>query len=66
MLMCIPNPGESKIVRNITQRIGSPEVEERLIQVKKRKLSQSLAYTSIKVGEILLFRCGFGENVFLT
>jgi hypothetical protein len=49
--MCVPDPDESKIVRNITRSIGFLEVEEWLSQVKKRKLSHSLAYTSIKVRE---------------
>jgi hypothetical protein len=49
MLMCIPDHNESKIVRNITRSVGFLEVEHRLSQVKKRKLSHSLAYTSIKV-----------------
>jgi hypothetical protein len=49
MLMCIPDPDESKIVRNITRSIGFLEVEGQLSHVKKRKLSHSLAYTSIKV-----------------
>jgi hypothetical protein len=39
MLMCILDPDESKIMRNITRSIGFPEVEDRLSQVKKRKLS---------------------------
>lgn len=55
LLMCIPDLDESKIVRNITQSVGFPEVEDRLSQVKKRKLSHSLAYTSIKVIDLSLF-----------
>jgi hypothetical protein len=53
MLMYIPNPDESKILRNITRSVGFTEVEEQLSQVKKRQLSNSLAYTSIKVRETL-------------
>jgi hypothetical protein len=53
MLMYIPNPDESKILRNITRSVGFTEVEEQLSQVKKRQLSHSLAYTSIKVRETL-------------
>jgi hypothetical protein len=55
MLMCIPDPEESKIVRNITRSVGFLEIEDRLSQVKKRKLSHHLAYTSIKVIEGLSF-----------
>jgi hypothetical protein len=47
MLMCIPHPDDSKIIRNITRSIGFLDFEERLSQVKKRKFSHSLAYTSI-------------------
>lgn len=53
MLMYIPDPDESKILRNITRSVGFIEVEEQLSQVKKRQLSNSLAYTSIKVRETL-------------
>jgi septal ring factor EnvC (AmiA/AmiB activator) len=53
MLICIHDPDESKIMRNITQSIDFLEVEEWLSQVKKIKNSHSLAYTSIKVREIL-------------
>jgi hypothetical protein len=49
MLMCVPDYDESKIVWNITRSVGFLEIEERLSQVKKRKLSHSLTYTSIKV-----------------
>jgi hypothetical protein len=63
MLMCIPDPDELKIVRNITQSVGFPEVEERLSQVKKRKLSHSLASTSIKVKETLCSDAA-SENVY--
>jgi hypothetical protein len=53
--VCVPDRDESRIVRNITRSIGFPEVEDRLSQVKKRKLSHSLAYTSIKVTRNLSF-----------
>jgi septal ring factor EnvC (AmiA/AmiB activator) len=53
MLICIHDPDESKIMRNITQSIDFLEVEEWLSQVKKIKNSHSLAYTSIKVRETL-------------
>jgi hypothetical protein len=55
MLMCIPDPDESKIVRNITKSIGFLDIEEKLCQVKKKKLSHSLAYTSIKVQRVFIF-----------
>jgi hypothetical protein len=64
MLMCIPDPDESKIVTNITQSIGFQTLKKWLSQVKKRKISHSMAYTSIKVREIILFRCSFEESVF--
>jgi hypothetical protein len=35
MLMCIPNPNESKIVRTITRSIGFLEVEDRLIWLRR-------------------------------
>jgi hypothetical protein len=54
MLMCIPDPDESKIVRNITKSIGFLDIEEKLCQVKKKKLSHSLAYTSIKVQRVFI------------
>jgi hypothetical protein len=51
--MCIPDPDEAKIVRNITRSVGFSKVGEQLSQVKNRKVSHSLAYTSIKVRETL-------------
>jgi hypothetical protein len=53
MMMCIPDPNELKIMRNITQSVGFLEAEDWLSQVKRRILSQSLAYTSIKIREAL-------------
>jgi hypothetical protein len=41
MLMCIPDPDELKIVRNITRNISFPDIEEKLCQVKK-KLSHNI------------------------
>jgi hypothetical protein len=38
MLMCVPNSDESKFVQNITQSIGFPHIEEKICQIKKRKL----------------------------
>jgi hypothetical protein len=49
MLMRVHDSDESKIARNITQSIGFLDIEEKLCQVKKRKVPHSLAYTSIKV-----------------
>jgi hypothetical protein len=49
MLMCVPDSDESKIIRNITQSIGFMKTEDKLSQIKKRKHSHSLAFTSIKV-----------------
>jgi hypothetical protein len=54
MLMCVPDPDESNIFWNITQSIGFPDIKEKLCQVKKRKLSHSLAYTSIKVRRVFI------------
>jgi predicted RNase H-like nuclease (RuvC/YqgF family) len=52
--MCIPDPDESKIVRNITQSIGFLEVEDRLSQVLRiqdevEKLWKSLEEKDAKV-----------------
>jgi hypothetical protein len=54
MLMCVPDYDESIIIRNITRSVGFSEVEDKLSQVKNRKLSHSLAYTCIKVREKIL------------
>jgi hypothetical protein len=54
MLMCVPDSEESIIVRNIARSIGFPDIKEKLCQVKKQKLSHSLAYTSIKVPRIFI------------
>lgn len=62
MLMCVPDADESKFVRNITQSIGFLEIEERLSRVKKRKLSHSLAYTSIKVRKPFCFDATSGKS----
>jgi hypothetical protein len=43
ILMCVPDPNESKIVLNITRSIGFLDNEEKLCQVTKRKFSHSLA-----------------------
>jgi hypothetical protein len=43
ILMCVLDSDKSKIVRNITRSIGFPDIEEKLCQVKRRKLSHSLA-----------------------
>jgi hypothetical protein len=47
MLMSVPDCDESKILRSFTRSICFSDIEEKLCQVKKRKLSHSLAYTSI-------------------
>lgn len=49
MIMCVLDANESRIVKNITRSIEFPDIEDRLSKIKKRKLSHSLAYSSIKV-----------------
>lgn len=53
VLMCVLDAGKAKIVKNVTRSISFPEIEAQLSQLKKRKLSQRLAYTSIKVKPFL-------------
>jgi hypothetical protein len=43
-LMCISDADESRIVRNITRSIGFLDIEEKLCQVKKKKLSHIFSY----------------------
>jgi hypothetical protein len=66
MLMCVIDADESKIVRNITRSIGFPEIKDRLSKVKKRKLSHSLSYTSIKVRKTFYFDATSWEKANLT
>jgi hypothetical protein len=54
MVMRMLDSDESKIVRNITRSIGFPNIEEKLYQVKRRKLSHNLAYTCIKVLRVFI------------
>jgi hypothetical protein len=49
VLAYVPDAREAKIVKNVARSIVFPEIETTLSKLKKRKLSQILAYTSIKV-----------------
>jgi hypothetical protein len=53
ILMCVLDSNESKTVQNIIRSIDFLDIKK-LYQVKKRKLSHSLAYTSIKVPGIFI------------
>jgi hypothetical protein len=48
ILTCVQNLDESRIVKNISRNVGFLKVEGQLSNLKKQKLSQSLAYTNIK------------------
>lgn len=54
ILMCVPDVNELKILKNITRSIGFLEIEDRLRKINKRRLSHSLAYTSIKVKNVFV------------
>lgn len=53
VLMCVPDAGKANIVKNVTRSIRFSEIEAQLSKLKKWKLSQRLAYTSIKVKPFL-------------
>lgn len=53
VLLCVPDAGKAKIVKNVTRSIRFSEIEAQLSKLKKWKLSQRLAYTSIKVKPFL-------------
>lgn len=66
MLMCISDPDESKIARNITRSIGFLDIKEKLCHVKKKMFSHSLAYTSIEVRRFFAFDVASGNFHVLT
>jgi hypothetical protein len=49
VLVCVLHVGEARIFKNFSRSIGLPEIQVALGKFKKQKLSQRLAYTSIKV-----------------
>lgn len=61
VLFCLPDAGEAKIVKNVARSIRFPEIGATLSKLKKRKLSKSLAYISIKV-KFFCLPCSFEEK----
>lgn len=62
VLVCIPEAREAKIVKNVAQSVGFPEIEMTLSKLRKQKLSQSFTYTNIKVKTFLL-SCNFNKDM---